>query len=357
MRIRLTAAAVAVTAISLFGATAASAQIAIPLKREAPSWYTPQLNARVLAAGADGVQVGAERANDECPGYAARGVSAAGCIVAPYGCTANFVFADRRSRYIGTARHCVNKIGEAVVMQVSTSTLAAVGTVVKMTSGDGDPGNDFALIRLFPDVVAKWGLRPAIPVIGGPTGVYTGCAVQTVKYFGHGYYTSVAQGKPEGGLATNWLTSGFGWTGVGLNGDSGSPVVLGDNRAAGNFTHIVINGKSYPGSTFVGTRITAILAFVGRKVRLVQANGSPVTSGPATCTSSGLSGGGGRTDAAPDATTGIPVVDEAVDDVVDDVVGDVLGDDEDDQDEDGKGEDGGKDDDRDGGGLLGALGL
>src|SRR3712207_8564146 len=41
-----------------------------------------------------------------------RGVGAAGCIVAPYGCTANFIFTDGASHYVGTAGHCTNQRSE-----------------------------------------------------------------------------------------------------------------------------------------------------------------------------------------------------------------------------------------------------
>ena len=202
--------------------------------RPKPSWYTPELAAKVTAAGASGYKVGDEALNTECPGYQSPGVSAAGCIVAPYGCTANFVFTDGTSRYIGTARHCTDRIGQEVTMQVDTATLVVVGTVAKMTSGEGEPGNDWALIKIDPAVAAKWGVNPAVPVVGGPQGIFTGCDVTAVKYYGHGYGVAVAQGKPEFGVATNWYDDGFGWTGFGAPGDSGSPVLTADGKAAGD---------------------------------------------------------------------------------------------------------------------------
>ena len=60
-------------------------------------------------------------------------------------------------------------------MQLDTTTIGVVGTVSHMTSGEGVPGNDWALIRIDPAVAAKWGVTPAIPVVGGPQGIYTGC--------------------------------------------------------------------------------------------------------------------------------------------------------------------------------------
>jgi hypothetical protein len=273
MRRRWGAALVCACAMTLMTAGSASAD-----GRDTPRWLTDSLQERISDAGAQGVAVGEERLNTECPGYQSPGVAAAGCIVAPAGCTANFVFTDGTSRYIGTARHCVDSIGQEVTMQVDTTTLAVVGTVSHMTSGEGEPGNDWALVRIDPAVAAKWGVDPAVPVVGGPNGIFTGCDVQAVKYYGHGYGVLVAQGKPEFGIATNWYDDGYGWTGFGAPGDSGSPVLTADGRAAGNFTHLIVDIGGYPGSTTAGMRITRALQRFG--VSLVNANGT--TTGAAT---------------------------------------------------------------------------
>jgi hypothetical protein len=164
-------------------------------------------------------------------------------------------------------------------MQVDSTTLADVGTVAKRTphaAGDGIPGSDFTLVRLDPAVVAEWGVSPAIPVVGGPSGVYSGCGPDTVRHYGHGYVAAVAQGKPSAGLATSWFENSYGWTGFGLPGDSGSPVVNTLGQAAGNFTHLIVH-TGYPGSNLAGMRMTSILNFAG--VSLVNADGS-TTSGP-----------------------------------------------------------------------------
>jgi len=251
------------------------------LKRPKPDWLTPSMQEQLKRNGADGVQVGAERLNTDCPGIQAdSGVGAAGCIVAPHGCTANFIFTDGASYYVGTAGHCADRVGDVVTMQVDTTTLADVGTVVKKT-GQEIPGEDFALVKLDPAVVSKWGVDPAIPVVGGPNGVYTGCGPETVRHYGHGYGVAVAQGKPEGGIATNWFDDSYGWTGFGLPGDSGSPVVTTDGKGAGNFTHLIVH-TGYAGSDLAGMRLTSILQFAG--VSLVNADGSTAASpGPASC--------------------------------------------------------------------------
>jgi len=266
MRSRWGVALICAVAVSLSFTGTASAE------RPLANWYTSALAQQVHDAGAIGVEVGEEALNTECPGVQSPGVSAAGCIVAPAGCTANFIFASGSTRYVGTARHCVDRIGQEVTMQVDTTTIATVGTVSHMTSGDGEPGNDWALIRIDPAVATKWGVNPAVPVVGGPNGIYTACAVTPVVHYGHGYGVAVAQGKVEGGLATNWNSEGFGWTGFGAPGDSGSPVLTAAGQAAGDFTHLIVDIGTYPGSTLAGTRITKALSRFG--VLLVNANGS-----------------------------------------------------------------------------------
>lgn len=276
---RLSAALLCACAVSL--ATAGSAAAWSAPVRAKPAWFTPSLQRQLDAAGATGVKVGEERLNTDCPGVQSAGVSAAGCIVAPYGCTANFVFTDGSSQYIGTARHCTDRIGQEVTMQVDTTTLAVVGTVAKMTSGEGVPGNDWALIKIDPAVAAKWGVDPAVPVVGGPQGIYTGCGPEAVKYYGHGYGVLVGQGKPEAGLATNWYDDGFGWTGFGAPGDSGSPVLTAGGQAAGDFTHLIVDAGAYLGSDHAGTRITKALQTFG--VSLVNADGSTTGAASTSC--------------------------------------------------------------------------
>jgi hypothetical protein len=268
-------------AVSLILVPAAPAASTQTPERALPLWYTPAFAAEVRAAGPKGKRVPAEALNTECPGYQSPGVAAAGCIVSPAGCTANFIFTDGASYYVGTASHCTDKVGQPVVMQVDTTTLAEVGTVAKRTAQQ-EPGDDFALIKLYPEVVAKWGVDPAVPVVGGPNGIYTGCGPVPVSHYGHGYGIAVAQGKPETGLATNFNDDGYGWTGFGAPGDSGSPVVLtGTGQAAGNFTHLIVDLGQYPGSDLAGTRITKILQFAG--VSLVNADGSTTGAASTSC--------------------------------------------------------------------------
>ena len=224
--------------------------------RAPAKFMKPNMEKKLSKKGAKGVSVPLAALNTECPGVQSPGVSAGGCIVAPYGCTANFIFTDGSSQY--------------------------VGTVAKMTSGEGVPGNDWALIKIDPAVAAEWGVNPAMPVIGGPQGVYTGCGPTPVFHYGHGYGVAVGQGKVEGGLATNVYDDGYGWTGAGAPGDSGSGVLTAPGGPAiGDFTHLIVDLGAYPGSDLAGTRITKILSQFG--VSLVNADGSTTGAAATSC--------------------------------------------------------------------------
>lgn len=277
--------------VALFAMCAQSAVAADTDTFRKPSPLSDALKAKIHAAGPEGVQVASEELNLWCPGYQARGVSANGCIVAPYGCTANFLFSNstnwRAYPYIGTASHCSDKNGERVIMQVDSTTLADVGYVYRQTTGE-EPGNDFALIKIDPAVASKWGLNPAIPT-GGPQGIYTGCADQVVKNYGHGYGAAVAQGKPEAGYADTWYSDGYGWWGAGIMGDSGSGITLADNRSAGNFTHIILADLRgiYVLGQLAGMRTTKILSFLGSGWSQVNANGTLSRATSAPCPASG----------------------------------------------------------------------
>jgi hypothetical protein len=279
------AAGVAILAL-LVGAGSATA--ATTLKTSPPAWFTPLFKAQVDRAGTKGVAVptAGPSATDVCPGIDPNSptpgtsvVSAGTCEVYPAGCTANFIYSNGGSFFVGTAGHCVNKVGEDVYMQVSTpgvgASIANIGTVSKFVNGG--VGNDYAVIA----IRSGFAVDPKLPQ-GGPNGIYTGCGPTALLHWGHGYGVAVAQGKLEGGLATNWYDDGYGWTGVGAPGDSGSAVVTASGfQAAGDFTHLIVDTGAYPGSTLAGTRITKILAGTG--LQLVNADGSTTGTAPTSC--------------------------------------------------------------------------
>ena len=113
----------------------ASADVRAPAK-----FMKPNMEKKLSKKGAKGVSIPLAALNTECPGVQNPGVSAGGCIVAPHGCTANFIFSDGASQYVGTARHCVDNRGQEVTMQLDTTTIGVVGTVSHMTSGEAEPG-------------------------------------------------------------------------------------------------------------------------------------------------------------------------------------------------------------------------
>ena len=279
------------------------------LRTAAPSWMTPRIERRIAAAGTDGASLqqiqrwvdrglaGAdqkdETVTEPCPTADAYRtteptVKAGACQVAPYGCTANFIYyngpeeampptSDGRHHFIGTAGHCVGHANQPVFMQITAAgVVAKVGEVKKILAGDigangfgnGGIGNDFAIIQIDPGFTVD----PQMPAPTlGPQGIYTGCETTAVKWYGHGYAVAVGQGRGKAGVATNWYDRSFGWTAAdGLPGDSGSGVLTADGAAAGNLTHLLIDFERYPGSVLAGTRVTRALTWMGAGFRLVN---------------------------------------------------------------------------------------
>jgi hypothetical protein len=271
------------------------------LAQPSPSWYTPELEAKVLAAGPEGVEValspqqqlevnclGTSPPAASTSGISATAVSAGGCMIAPHGCTMNFVFTDGVSKYIGTAGHCVAG-GRTVVMQVATRvspveestllvTLAAIGRVAK--SWNAGIGRDFALVKIDPG----WAVVPGVGGALGPTGVFCGDPLgQPVMHYGHGYIFFVEQGYakfgeviPDVSLIFKPSAEGFNWVGYGLPGDSGSGVMNAAGLAVGDLTHgLGVLGVPVPGLNF-GTTMQAIFNLIGSNYSLVTLDGRAV---------------------------------------------------------------------------------
>ena len=141
--------------VLVVGAGVARAADTRTLDLPRPAWLTDELQVKIVAAGAQGLEIPLPDAgpdatvNLDClgtaPPYASpsgvsvTAVSAGTCMVSPAGCTMNFVFTDSTSYYIGTAGHCAGN-GKTVIAQVGTRvdptgtvmvTLAAIGTTVK----------------------------------------------------------------------------------------------------------------------------------------------------------------------------------------------------------------------------------
>jgi hypothetical protein len=306
MRKLLAAAFVVAALASIGGVATASADEgtgsgAPTLDQARPSWFTPELEAKVLAAGREGVEVeltqqqaievnclGTSPPAASTSGVSVTAVSAGGCMIAPHGCTMNFIFTDGASKYIGTAGHCVQG-GKTVVMQVASRvspidansvlvTLAAIGTVSR--SWNAGIGKDFALVK----VNAGWPVVSGVGGALGPTGVFCGDPLgQPVMHYGHGYIFFVEQGHPKFGevvpdvsLIFRPSAAGFNWVGYGLPGDSGSGVMNAAGLAVGDLTHgLAVAGIPVPGLNF-GTTMQAIFSLIGSNYSLVTVDGRAV---------------------------------------------------------------------------------
>lgn len=253
----------------------------------------------MLAAGAEGVEVeltpqqqvelnclGTSPPGASTGGVSVQAVSAGGCMLAPNGCTMNFVFTDGASEYIGTAGHCVQG-GNRIVMQVATRvspveesnilvTFAAIGNVAR--KWNAGIGRDFALVKIDPG----WAVVPGVAGALGPTGVFCGDPLgQPVMHDGHGYIFFVEQGNAKFGevipdlslvFPGDWA-NGFNWVGYGLPGDSGSGVMNAAGLAVGDLTHgINVAGVPVPGLNF-GTTMGGILGLIGPGYSVVTVDG------------------------------------------------------------------------------------
>jgi hypothetical protein len=270
------------------------------LSQPKPGWLTPALEARINAAGPEGVEIELGKKDElaaiepNCLGTAApyvgldgvstTAVAAGTCMVSPHGCTMNFVFTDGASSYIGTAGHCVAG-GRTVIAQIGTRvdptdtvivTLAAIGNVSK--SWNQGIGKDFALVKISSGFKVVPGVAGAL----GPTGVFCGDPVgQPVMHYGHGYIFFVEQGNAKFGEVIPDLTlvfkfaspNGFNWVGYGLPGDSGSGVMNAAGLAVGDLTHgIGVAGVPVPGLNF-GTDMGGIFSLIGANYKLVTVDG------------------------------------------------------------------------------------
>jgi hypothetical protein len=239
------------------GAVRSGGGWAVPLRAERPSWYTAELASQVDQA--NGAPVSAP-VQAPLPGEI--GIRPGAWMIAPYSCTMNFIFRKSGSYGIGTAGHCVDKLGQEVVLLTlapgaGNPVLVEVGTVqIRKNSGIGA---DFALVSVRSQL-DSW-VDPTIAVVAGPCGAYSGSGPETVAHYGHGLVIGTG-GTPRAGLALTWKGASFGWDGAAIFGDSGSPVRVTTLRAAGNLTHLVVDTRWLP-SFIVGTRIGKMLSIAG----------------------------------------------------------------------------------------------
>ncbi|HVE64718.1 MAG TPA: hypothetical protein VNB94_13080 [Mycobacteriales bacterium] len=255
---------------------------AVPLKGDQPSWVTPEL----LAAAARGpVAAPAAAVAPDAPLSGYVGIRPGSEMVAPYGCTMNFIFRKNGAFAIGTAGHCVDKVGQPVTLLTiapgtpispSNLVLVTIGNVLAMQ--DGGIGNDFALVSIKPEL-QSW-VFPSIAQVGGPCGAYTADgtlpdvggwnpltksenpveAGEAILHYGHGLGVGTG-GTSRTGAATAWTPDAFYWAGAVVFGDSGSAARIGTLPAAGDVTHLVVDLRF--AAYNAGTRISKMMRIAG----------------------------------------------------------------------------------------------
>jgi hypothetical protein len=234
----------------------------VELKAPKPDWYTPELHQRVMAAAERGEGIPIPEGVDyDTSGLAFTGIRPGAWIIAPSGCTTNFVFGSARDYFIGTAGHCAD-VGDEVTLIAAPGVLMNIGKAVK--SVNNGIGNDFALIDVRPSMEQY--VNPSMTYFGGPTGAGSPQPNDVVEHAGHGLVIGtggtpragvvVYRGKGDGGDA-------FAWTGAASPGDSGSAVRLANGQAAGDLTHLVVGGPYVPGNV-AGTTIARMLTIAGK---------------------------------------------------------------------------------------------
>ncbi|MBV8984293.1 MAG: serine protease [Acidimicrobiia bacterium] len=181
-------------------------------------------------------------------------------------CTANFVFSDGTSTYLGQAAHC-SSTGSNTDTNGCTTQSAPIGTPVTILganhpgtlaynswitmqqAGEKDPNacayNDLALIRIDPADASL--VSPNIPHWGGPTGINT--TGTTSGDFVYSYGNSIIRLgitalSPKLGISQG--DDGAGWTHVvttvtpGIPGDSGSAFLDKNGNALGDLSTLSV---------------------------------------------------------------------------------------------------------------------
>jgi hypothetical protein len=181
-------------------------------------------------------------------------------------CTANFIFTDATSTYIGQAAHCSGtgastETDGCLAQSLPNGTAVEVdgasqpGTMVynswnaMQAAGETDPNtcayNDFALIKLSAADAAN--VDPNIPHWGGPTGLNTTGVPFGQRVYSYGNSSlrfGISQLSPKTGVSLG--TTGGGWTHPlytvtpGIPGDSGSAFLDASGKALGVLSTISI---------------------------------------------------------------------------------------------------------------------
>lgn len=186
-------------------------------------------------------------------------------------CTLNFVFTGGDGhRYMGTAGHCF--LGNA-----AQDTVYADGPVAEV--GGRRIGQaayavlwgrrDFALIRL--DAGAPVG--PAMKHFGGPTGIYTGHAVEPLilHHYGRTSATGILTGGRTGVAITTLNPETVNMFGTGVWGDSGSGVITDEGLAVGVLVTLGAGGTGTNGISRLDNQLPYAAQALGTTLQLEAA--------------------------------------------------------------------------------------
>ena len=204
------------------------------------------------------------------PGSAQELIQPGAAMVAPHGCTLNFVFrgvGPEAARYIGTAGHCVDSVGQQVRMAGGD-----IGTVAFLINQGRD---DFALIQVDPSLWPY--MSPEVRGIGGPTGSTTSLSTSDgdpIALYGHGMVLGSTEAtRLRSGLLTDDDFQEWHAALPAIFGDSGGPVLHVPTGAALGVISGVSGDQTRP-HTVKGTtieRALELLAEAELPVELVTA--------------------------------------------------------------------------------------
>ena len=181
-------------------------------------------------------------------------------------CTANFVYSDGVSVYLGQAAHCTGtgaatstdgcdsgSLPEGTLVQIDGASKPGVmvyNSWIRMQqAGEADPNacayNDLALLRLDPADVSR--TNPSVPVFGGPTGLRTtGTALgeKVASYGNSSLRLGLSPLSPKYGRSLGTDSAGWNHTVYtvtpGIPGDSGSGFLDGTGKAFGVLSTVAI---------------------------------------------------------------------------------------------------------------------
>jgi hypothetical protein len=251
---------------------------AVPVRAAKPGWLADGL---LLESQTKGQAPAPAQAIADLPASGYVGIRPGSEMIAPYGCTMNFVFGSPGSYSIGTAGHCVDSVGDPVtLLTVAPGTdnpvLVTIGNAIKRV--ESGIGKDFALVSIRPEL-QSW-VFTTIPQVLGPCGSYTGDGLtdqpsllkggatldagEQIFHYGHGLGIGTG-GTARTGHALYWESTAFWWAGPVVFGDSGSAARVGTTSlaAAGDVTHLVVDTR-HLGATAAGTRITEMIRIAGQ---------------------------------------------------------------------------------------------